>query len=295
MKALISSSLIFTAGLSACTYATQDGPAPIAAPAAPKYLVNIDSRGLALQGYDPVAYFTLGKPTRGDPKFRSTYRGGTYQFATAEHKALFDKDPAKYEPHFGGYCGYAASINKVSPIDVEYWEILEGRLVLQHNKKAWDLWHKDVKANLAKADQNWPGLVEKNGAPEKILVNTDRNGLALEGYDPVAYFTLGKPTRGSLEHTATFRGATYRFASREHHQLFEKEPARYVPEFGGYCGYAASINKISPVNPEIWQLVDGKLVLQHTQEAYRLFNKDVQESYGKARQNWPGLVKRRGR
>jgi len=70
-----------------------------------------------------------------------------------------------YEPQFGGYCGYAASINKVSPIDVNYFEIIDGRLVLQHNKKAWDLWHKDVPANLKKADSNWPQLVEQKGQP----------------------------------------------------------------------------------------------------------------------------------
>lgn len=128
-----------------------------------KVLVNVDKAGLALQGYDPVAYFTLGKPTKGDPKYRSEFKGAIYQFVSDEHKAMFDKDPQKYEPQFGGYCGYAASINKTASVDVEFWEIIDGRLVLQHNKKAWDLWHKDVPGNLKKADANWPGLVEKEG------------------------------------------------------------------------------------------------------------------------------------
>lgn len=121
-------------------------------------LINVDAQGLALQGYDPVAYFTDSRPTPGDPRFRSTYKGATYQFASAAHKTMFDSDPAKYEPQFGGFCGYAASINRVSPIGVEYWEILDGRLVLQHNEKAWSLWHKDVPGNLVKAEHNWPGL-----------------------------------------------------------------------------------------------------------------------------------------
>ena len=124
-------------------------------------LINVDERGLALQGYDPVAYFTDSTPTPGDPKFRSMYKGATYQFASASHKSMFDADPAKYEPQFGGFCGYAASINKVSPIGVEFWEILDGRLVLQHNQKAWRLWHKDVPGNLAKAEANWPGLSQR--------------------------------------------------------------------------------------------------------------------------------------
>jgi hypothetical protein len=90
-----------------------------------------------------------------------------------------------------------------------------------------------------------------------------------------------------------YQGATYYFVSKEHKDQFESDPARYVPEFGGFCGYAASINKVSPVNPMYWQLVDGKLVLQHTQEAFDLFNKDVPKAYAKAQKNWPGLSKRR--
>jgi len=130
---------------------------------AEKTLINQDHTGLALQGYDPVAYFTDGKPVKGDKQFTASYRGATYRFASAEHKALFEQNPAKYEPQFGGFCGYAASINKVSPISPLFWQVLDGRLVLQHNRKALTLWNKDVPGNLKKADANWPGLVEKNG------------------------------------------------------------------------------------------------------------------------------------
>jgi YHS domain-containing protein len=124
-------------------------------------VVNIDKNGLALQGYDPVAYFTDGEPVKGSPQFTATYKGATYQFASAEHKQLFEKAPAKYEPQFGGFCGYAASINKLAPIQVEYFQVLHDRLILQHNKKAWDLWHKDVEGNLQKADANWPALSQQ--------------------------------------------------------------------------------------------------------------------------------------
>lgn len=129
----------------------------------PRTLVNRDRDGLAVEGHDVVAYFTDGKPVKGEPAYRSSWGGAVYQFASAEHKALFDADPAKYEPQFGGYCAYAASINKVSPIDPQFWEIQDGRLILQHNQRAWDLWHKDTAGNLVKADRNWPGLVERNG------------------------------------------------------------------------------------------------------------------------------------
>ena len=124
-------------------------------------VVNIDKNGLALQGYDPVGYFTDGKPVKGSPEFTATYNGATYQFASAEHRDMFKQSPAKYEPQFGGFCGYAASINKLAPVRVEYFQVLHDRLILQHNEKAWKLWHQDVEGNLKKADTNWPKLSQK--------------------------------------------------------------------------------------------------------------------------------------
>ena len=134
----------------------------IAAGSANTRYVNVDRDGLALQGYDPVAYFTDGKPVKGDANFVATYEGATYRFASAEHKATFEREPAKHAPQFGGFCAYAVSINKTASIDPNFWEIVDGRLLLQHNKKAWDLWHKDGTGNLQKADMNWPGIAARN-------------------------------------------------------------------------------------------------------------------------------------
>jgi YHS domain-containing protein len=261
----------------------------------PPVLVNRDHTGLALQGYDPVAYFTDARPVMGDPRFTSRHRGATYRFASAEHKAMFDTDPARYEPAFGGYCGYAASINRLSPISPEYWQVIDGRLVLQHNQRALDAWNKDVPANLRKADANWPGLVERNARPEKVLVNVNDAGVAILGHDPVAYFTDARPVMGQPKYAAVYNGATYWFASMEHRVTFENDPARYEPQFGGYCGYAASINKLSPIDPRFWQIIDGRLVLQHTQKAYDLFNADARASLARADANWPALVDRNGK
>ena len=123
--------------------------------------LNIDKSGLALQGYDPVGYFTDGKPVKGSPEFTATYKGAKYQFASAEHRDTFNQSPAKYEPQFGGFCGYAASINKLAPIEVDKFQVLRDRLILQHNEKAWKLWHQDVEGNLKKADANWPTLSQQ--------------------------------------------------------------------------------------------------------------------------------------
>lgn len=121
-------------------------------------IVNVDEHGLALQGYDPVGYFTEERPVEGNPSITTIYKGARYHFASRRNLEMFLKNPAKYEPQYGGYCGYAASINKISTTTPHYWQILNGRLVLQHNQKAWDLWVKDVNGNLAKADANWPQL-----------------------------------------------------------------------------------------------------------------------------------------
>src|SRR6266446_9712573 len=161
-----------------------------------KVLVLKNKDGAAILGYDAVAYFTDNKPAKGNPKFRSEYEGAKYYFASAEHKALFDANPAKYAPAYGGYCGYAASIDRLSPISAEWFQIVDGRLILQHNKKAFDKFNADLKGNVVKADDNWPGLVVRNGTGSKTLVFTDKKGVALESYDPVSYFTGGQPVKG---------------------------------------------------------------------------------------------------
>ena len=128
-----------------------------------KTLLNLDSSGVAIQGYDPVAFFTDSKPVKGDPKFVSKRDGAIYLFASKEHKDLFNADPAKYEPAFGGYCAYGVSRNRLVEIDVEAYQIVDGKLLLQYSKSVRDDFNKDQPGNLAKASANWPGLVEKKG------------------------------------------------------------------------------------------------------------------------------------
>ena len=255
-----------------------------------KVLVLKNKDGAAILGYDAVAYFTDNKPAKGNPKFKSNYEGADYYFASAEHKALFDANPAKYAPAYGGYCGYAASIDRLSPISPEWFQILDGKLILQHNKKATDKFNADQKGNIVKADQNWPGLVVRNGTGGKTLVQTDRKGVALEGYDPISYVTDGKPAKGDSKIEATYNGALYHFVSQEHREIFEKNPSKYAPAYGGYCGYAASIGKVRPANPLLWSIVDGQLIVQHTKGAVELWQKDVSGNKAKADKFWPKLV-----
>jgi YHS domain-containing protein len=258
-----------------------------------KVLVLKNRDGLALQGYDTVAYFTDNKAEKGSPKFQSDYEGARYLFSSPDHKAMFDANPSKYAPAYGGYCGYAASINRLSPISPEWFQIIDGKLILQHNKKAYDKFNADLNSNVMKADGNWPGLVARNGSGGKTLVFTDRRGVALEGYDPISYFADGGPVKGDRKIEATYEGALYHFISQEHREVFEKNPSKYAPAYGGFCGYAASIGKVRPADPLIWSIVGGQLVVQHTKGAAALWNKDVAGNRAKADQNWPLLVEKK--
>jgi YHS domain-containing protein len=128
-----------------------------------KCLLNLDSSGVAIQGYDPVAFFTDHKPVKGDPKYLSKRDGAIYFFTSKEHRQLFNADPAKYEPVYGGFCAYGVSRNRLVEIDVNAFQIVDGKLLLQYSTDIRDDFNKDAKANLAKADTNWPKLVEKKG------------------------------------------------------------------------------------------------------------------------------------
>ena len=137
--------------------------AAMAVGASAKELNNLDRSGFALQGYDPVAFFTDNRPVRGDQQFQAQFHGATYYFASAEHKATFEKEPAKYEPQFGGFCAYGTSRGKTVPIKIEAWQIVNGRLLMQYDLDVKGKFNSDPQGNLQKADQNWPGLVEKLG------------------------------------------------------------------------------------------------------------------------------------
>lgn len=128
-----------------------------------KDLLNVDSNGVAIQGYDPVAFFTDNRPVKGNAQFQSEYHGSKYYFASAEHKTAFDKEPTKFEPQFGGFCAYGASRGNKAPVKIEAWQIVDGRLLMQYDLDIKNSFNKDQQGNLRKADQNWPGLVEKYG------------------------------------------------------------------------------------------------------------------------------------
>ncbi|MBO9478716.1 YHS domain-containing protein [Shimia sp. R11_0] len=128
--------------------------------------LNASSTGLAMQGYDPVAYFTEGAPTKGDYRISSVYNDATYRFASEEHKAAFDADPEAYLPQYGGYCAFGAAMGFKFDGDPEYWKIVDGELFLNLSKDIQQRWEEDVPGLIARADDNWVNIESKS--PEEL-------------------------------------------------------------------------------------------------------------------------------
>jgi YHS domain-containing protein len=126
-----------------------------------KASVNVDAQGLALRGYDPVAYFTIGTPTPGLPTLTATYDSATYRFASAANRTAFLADPAKYAPAYGGFCAYGASVDHKADGDPNIWKIVDGRLYLNVTPRAADYWQQDIPGNSHKADANWPKIKDQ--------------------------------------------------------------------------------------------------------------------------------------
>jgi YHS domain-containing protein len=128
-----------------------------------KTLVNADSHGVVLHGYDPVAYITGNAAMKGDAKYKAAYKGGTYYFVSDADRKLFKKDPAKYAPQYGGYCAMAVSMGQLEDADPKMFTIHNDKLLVQRNEKAHQAFLSNPDMLQQKADQQWPELVEKNG------------------------------------------------------------------------------------------------------------------------------------
>lgn len=133
---------------------------PALASASPAPSVSATAQGVAIGGYDPVAYFTEGHPVAGSAMFELRWNGATWRFASAASRARFEANPGAYAPAFGGYCAWAISQNYIAPGDPLVWRIVEGRLYLNFNQRAKSLWEADLAAAIARGNANWPRVLE---------------------------------------------------------------------------------------------------------------------------------------
>ncbi len=124
----------------------------------PVYTARFSS--LAVDGYDPVAYFTEGKPVKGAREFSTEYSGAQWRFASADNLAAFQDDPQAYAPQYGGYCAWAVAQNYTAPGDPMNWKIVDGKLYLNYNDEIQERWAQDIPGFIAAGDKNWPAVLK---------------------------------------------------------------------------------------------------------------------------------------
>lgn len=132
-------------------------------------------------------------------------------------------------------------------------------------------------------------------AKDPIAPVNAENGWGLHGYDPVAYFTVGEPTEGKNEHVHYFKGIAYKFASKDNLELFQTQPEKYLPEYGGYCAYAMALNSLADIDPDRWAIVDGKLYLNNNRFSSALWSINKSGNIESADKNWAAWPKKADR
>lgn len=130
-------------------------------------------------------------------------------------------------------------------------------------------------------------------ADEAMRVNTGSNNVAIKGYDPVAYFTEGQPTKGRPDVAYSWNGAQWQFANAAHRDMFAASPERYAPQFGGFCSMAMTRSKIADVDPEAWTIVDGKLYLNFSKPVREKFRQNARGNIKNAEENWKKIHQQR--
>ena len=134
-------------------------PLGLALPAAADGVVNASAlTGTAIEGYDPVAYFTAGRPVEGAGALAHEGMDATWYFASAGNRDRFAADPERYAPRYGGYCASAVAHGYTAKVDPAAWKIVDGRLYLNYSKDVQADWADDIPGNISKGDANWPTI-----------------------------------------------------------------------------------------------------------------------------------------
>ena len=116
--------------------------------------------GIAIGGYDPVAYFDFLIPVKGSPEFTVEWNGTVWHFASNENMGRFVDDPAAFAPQYGGYCAYAVSRGSTAKTEPDAFTIHEGKLYLNYDLAVQRIWRWDVPGNVEAADENWPSVLD---------------------------------------------------------------------------------------------------------------------------------------
>src|SRR6266478_7178483 len=125
---------------------------------------------LSISGYDPVAYFTDGKPVPGKSEFEYSWHKLRWRFANGEHRELFAKNPDRYAPQYDGYCALGAAAGESAhkdTVDPEAWAIVDGKLYLTHMRQAMETWQQNPAQYIKPADESWAAVKD---LPEPVIL-----------------------------------------------------------------------------------------------------------------------------
>ena len=138
-------------------------PAPAVGGVSVERVFKFD-QGLALKGYDPVVYFSEGRPQVGRGELEAEWAGARWHFASAENREAFLKAPEKYAPQYGGYCAWAVGHGYTAKGDPEAWKIVDGKLYLNYDQGVKQKWEQQIPALISKGDEYW--LTFQKSKPE---------------------------------------------------------------------------------------------------------------------------------
>jgi len=125
-------------------------------------LFGYKPNGIAIRGFDTVAYFTESKAVKGKKSISTEWNGATWYFSKQEHLDLFTANPESYAPQYGGYCAYGIAVDNLVKIEGNLWDIVDGKLYLNFNKKLQNKWRSDIAGYIKTADEKFPGLLANN-------------------------------------------------------------------------------------------------------------------------------------
>ena len=117
----------------------------------------------------------------------------------------------------------------------------------------------------------------------------EKDGVAIRGHDPVAYFSDGKPVKGTAQHKAEYKGSTFHFASKANQDAFAANPANYAPQYGGFCAFGVSGGYKAAIDPAAFTVVNGKLYLNYSRDVQKKWSADIPGHVAKADRNWPSV------
>jgi len=212
-------------------------------------------------------------------RFLADRRGGAYIMAAFAVVPMFGMVSLAVD-----YTNYTRNESVVDTAAQSVALHIAKRIALNPNLKAEDLVEEGK--SLLGAMTPARAADEVNVVPGLSIVGAP---LALHGYDPVAYFSAGEPVRGSDGLAHVHDGAAYRFSSETNLAAFKADPARYVPQYGGFCAFGVSVGKKFDGDPNLWKIEDGKLYLNLNEEIYATFLEDLDGNIRKAEANWPGI------